>query len=72
MLLGITEEEVALCRFNAKCTNKLCQFRHTQNITESSEEEDAKTTRKENIEVEPSDKKIDKSIEDENEKYLGC
>ena len=35
-----------VCRFNAKCANKLCQFRHTQNRTESDEEDDD-TTRKE-------------------------
>ena len=48
-----------VCRFNAKCANKLCQFRHTQNITD-----DDKTTRKENVEVWPADKSIDQSIED--------
>ena len=44
-----------VCRFNAKCATKLCQFRHTKNTTKSSEEEDNKSTSKENGEGEPTD-----------------
>ena len=54
-------------RFNAKCANKLCQFRHSKNKEPTKDDNDDKTTRKENVVVEPADRSIDESSEDDND-----
>ena len=49
----------SVCRFNVKCANKLCQFRHTNKETASTEKEEDE---QETVEVEP----IEKVSDDEN------